>query len=130
MKNDRLLTEINPVYIDDVYANETDQYKINIDDILVTMTGTRGKRDYFYSHCITADDLSSYNLFLNQRVGCLRSIALILPAYLDQIFKKPNNFGLHFCYRNRNGKSGQYWIRKYNDDTIADCSSEGAEKDC
>ncbi len=43
VKNDRLLTEISPVYIDDVYANETDQYKINIDDILVTMTGTRGK---------------------------------------------------------------------------------------
>ena len=87
VKNDRLLTEINPVYIDDVYANETDQYKINIDDILVTMTGTRGKRDYFYSHCITADDLSSYNLFLNQRVGCLRSIALILPAYLVKFLK-------------------------------------------
>lgn len=87
VKNDRLLTEINPVYIDDVYANETDQYKINIDDILVTMTGTLGKRDYFYSHCITADDLSSYNLFLNQRVGCLRSIALILPAYLVKFLK-------------------------------------------
>ena len=105
VKNDRLLTEINPVYIDDVYANETDQYKINIDDILVTMTGTRGKRDYFYSHCITADDLSSYNLFLNQRVGCLRSIALILPAYLVK-FLKSQTF-LDYIFATETGTANQ-----------------------
>lgn len=87
VKNDKLLAETNPVYIDDLYAKETDQYKLSIGDILVTMTGTRGKRDYFYSHCITSDDLSFYNLFLNQRVGCLRSIAFVQPSYLVKFLK-------------------------------------------
>ena len=105
VKNDKLLTETNPVYIDDFYANETDQYKINIGDILVTMTGTRGKRDYFYSHCITVDDLSSYNMFLNQRVGCLRSIAPIHPAYLVKFLK--SQIILDYIFATETGTANQ-----------------------
>ena len=36
------------------------------------MTGTKGKRDYFFTCRITADNTSGCKLYLNQRVGCLR----------------------------------------------------------
>ena len=39
------------------------------DDILFTMTGTKGKRDYFYSVKVPS---VQKKLLLNQRVGCLR----------------------------------------------------------
>lgn len=39
------------------------------DDILFTMTGTKGKRDYFYSVKVPS---VKKKLLLNQRVGCLR----------------------------------------------------------
>lgn len=96
VKNDKLLFNANPVYIDDNYAEETKTYKLSANDIVVTMTGTRGKRDYFFTHKILESDLINYQLFLNQRVGCLRSYncanvnyivkALKSTLVLDQIF--------------------------------------------
>ena len=77
-------------------AEETADYRIKNDDILFTMTGTKGKRDYFYTVVVKDEHLISKNLFLNQRVGCLRrlssvnvdwlSIFLKSEPILDQIF--------------------------------------------
>ena len=65
VKNDKLLLDVNPVFITNDYADDTQQYCIKVDDILFTMTGTRRKRDYFYTKLITNDDIYSLNLFLN-----------------------------------------------------------------
>lgn len=73
VKNDRIILESNPVYIPDRLAEDTSKYKIAKDDILFTMTGTRGKRDYFYTVVVEEKMLMKKNLFLNQRVGCLRN---------------------------------------------------------
>ncbi len=56
-------------------------------------------------HFLTADDLSSYNLFLNQRVGCLRSIALILPAYLVKFLK--SQIILDYIFATETGTANQ-----------------------
>lgn len=87
VKNDKLLFNANPVYIDDNYSKETQSYKLKINDIVVTMTGTRGKRDYFFTHKISENDLINYRLFLNQRVGCLRSHSLINTNYIVKALK-------------------------------------------
>ena len=83
IKNDSINTNIAKVCISDEYATETLGYLLCENDILFTMTGTRGKRDYFFSCRISEKDLNGSNLFLNQRVGCLRLIdgALILSTY-------------------------------------------------
>lgn len=83
IKNNSINPFVAKTCISDEYASETDSYLIRENDILFTMTGTRGKRDYFYSCRIEKSDLESLKLFLNQRVGCLRlvSTADILPSY-------------------------------------------------
>lgn len=48
------------------------------------MTGTRGKRDYFFS--VKIDD-SNTNFYINQRVGCLRAFLPQLSNWLIWILK-------------------------------------------
>lgn len=49
VKNDNLILDTQPVFVKDIIAKETEKYLLEKDDILFTMTGTKGKRDYFYS---------------------------------------------------------------------------------
>ena len=96
VKNSSLLLSASPVYIPDYIAEETEEYRIEKDTILFTMTGTKGKRDYFYTCKTTADNTTGCKLYLNQRVGCLRPyseidldwliIVLQSEAILTQIF--------------------------------------------
>lgn len=97
VKNDKILLDVNPVFIPQDIAEATSKYKILPKDILFTMTGTRKKRDYFYTTLIDEEDLKKFELFLNQRVGCLRndckivnmrwlSFALKSEGVLSQIF--------------------------------------------
>ena len=73
VKNDNLLLDTQPVFVEDIIGKETaEKYLLQKDDILFTMTGTKGKRDYFYSVKVP---LISKKLLLNQRVGCLRSLS-------------------------------------------------------
>lgn len=69
VKNDNLILDTQPVFVEDIVAKETKKYLLQKDDILFTMTGTKGKRDYFYSVKVPS---VPQRLLLNQRVGCLR----------------------------------------------------------
>ncbi len=69
VKNDNLVLDTQPVFVEEVIGRETKKYLLQKDDILFTMTGTKGKRDYFYSVKVPS---MKKKLLLNQRVGCLR----------------------------------------------------------
>ena len=69
VKNHNLILDIQPVFVEDVIGKTTEKYLLKKDDILFTMTGTKGKRDYFYTAKVPS---IKKNLLLNQRVGCLR----------------------------------------------------------
>ena len=69
VKNDSLNLKIQPAFVDEKTGKETQKYQLHKDDILFTMTGTKGKRDYFYSVKVQTIEKK---LLLNQRVGCLR----------------------------------------------------------
>src|SRR5262249_47662899 len=60
---------IAPVFITDAYAQETARFQLQPDDLLISQTGTRYKRDYGF---VGAVQNSSRRLFLNQRVSRLR----------------------------------------------------------
>ena len=77
VKNNTLPLSVSPVYIPDHIAEETEDYRITEDTILFTMTGTKGKRDYFYTCRIKEENLSGCKLYLNQRVGCLSAYSNI-----------------------------------------------------
>ncbi|MBS8070741.1 restriction endonuclease subunit S [Streptococcus suis] len=83
IKNNELRADVQPVYIDKQLAEKTTKVKCLPNDILVTMTGTRGKRDYFYTYRISENN----NFYFNQRVGCIRSMT-------TQIFSQFLSFAL------------------------------------
>lgn len=79
VKNDTLRLSVNPVFISKDLAILTEKYKCITNDILITMTGTRKKRDYFYTYKVSEKDC---NLFINQRVGALRPYKGLPSDYL------------------------------------------------
>ena len=87
VKTNQLLLDVKQVFIPDRIAADTEDYRIKVDDILVTMTGTRKKRDYFYTLSVTETDLSDHYLFLNQRVGCLRTFDGVFTPYLLSVLQ-------------------------------------------
>jgi restriction endonuclease S subunit len=90
VKPNRLVLESSPVYIDDEFAQEVEKSILKEKDILITMTGTKAKRDYLFTLCLSADDLSKKRLFLNQRVGCFRFDSFIFPDYINFALKDLN----------------------------------------
>lgn len=97
VKNDELNTYKNPVYIDDKNANENLRNELMKGDILITMTGTREKRDYCFTVELTSNHFENKRLFLNQRVGCFRinktldttftALALKSQSLLEPVFE-------------------------------------------
>ena len=93
----RISTFKNPVYIDEKNANENLRNELFGGDILITMTGTREKRDYCFTVELTRNHFENKRLFLNQRVGCFRineninttytSLALKSQSLLEPVFE-------------------------------------------
>ena len=95
VKDDKILLESQPVFITDDYAVTAESALLKNNDLLFTMTGTKGKRDYFKTSLVR---VGKKRLFLNQRVGCLRSysthvymeylcLAMKHKCVLDAIFQ-------------------------------------------
>lgn len=82
VKQGRLLTDVKQVFIGDEQAEKAKEYQIKPNDILVTMTGTRRKKDYLYICRVQEEDISERNLFINQRVGCFRTFNYVDIGYL------------------------------------------------
>ncbi len=87
VKPNQLVLETTPVYIDEDYANEAIRAKLFEGNILITMTGTRAKKDYLFTLCIEQSDLETKTLYLNQRVGCFRFGSFISPKYINLTLK-------------------------------------------
>jgi type I restriction enzyme S subunit len=84
VKNFGLLLDQKPVFISDDIANANRGYLLKEGDLLITMTGTRAKRDYLFATLVKNYHLNRINLYLNQRVGCLR---FFKPLYIE-LFEK------------------------------------------
>lgn len=102
VKNGHLLLSKSPVYISEQLATKTKAFRCEVNDILITMTGTRLKRDYFYSCLIQEKD---NNLFVNQRVGCLRPFDSFFSSYLSYCLKSKDV--LDFVFQFETGTANQ-----------------------
>lgn len=87
VKNNNLYLSSNPVFIDDEYAKEAESFQLKENDLLITMTGTRAKRDYLFTLLINNSCLKDTNLYLNQRVGCIRFFKSIDESYVNLCLK-------------------------------------------
>ena len=105
IRPDYLRLEEKGVFIDDELAYSTTGFELKTNDILITMTGTRGKRDYCYTVMISDDDLANRRLFLNQRVGCFRFMPQIIGGFLNLALK--NDLLLNQIYKTATGSANQ-----------------------
>ena len=86
VKDNLLITEEKQVFINDKIALQAQSFKIIPNDILVSMTGTRGKGDYFFTVHIDESNLTR-RFYINQRVGCLRTYEKIDSKWLCNILQ-------------------------------------------
>lgn len=105
VKDYQIILEEKQVFVSDEIAQAVQSYKIKVNDILLTMTGTKGKKDYFQTCLVTEEDLSNRDLYLNQRVGCLRNIEGITARYLNYVLK--SNTILESVFEQETGTANQ-----------------------
>ena len=92
IRNNQIRYEAKPAFISNKITENLDIYKAKLNDIFLTMTGTRGKQDYLYSVLVSKEHLEKYQMFVNQRVCIIRSI--FYPGYVyktlhSDVLKKP-----------------------------------------
>lgn len=110
VKNGYMALENNPVYISDENATATDKFRINPGSILFTMTGTKGKRDYFFTHLVTEEDCKNKKLFLNQRVGCFIPKESMDAGYYNYLLKENRILDSIFVYETGTANQGNLGI--------------------
>jgi len=66
----------SPVYLDNVELNVLNRSLLQINDVIITQTGTRKKRDYGFTVLIPKS-----NLLLNQRIAAIRFKEKYLPKF-------------------------------------------------
>jgi type I restriction enzyme S subunit len=74
-----LYFDYSPVFVDDEIANDTARYEAKENDILISMTGTKYKRDYGFAGIMKKSDKK---VFVNQRVSNIRCKKEINPFFL------------------------------------------------
>jgi type I restriction enzyme S subunit len=94
----------NSVFIDSKLAYSTEEYEILTGDILLTMTGTKGKRDYLYSLMVNDSDLNDRQLYLNQRL-CI-SRPLLVDSQFVNLLLKDDRF-LDYVFAKSTGTANQ-----------------------
>lgn len=87
IRPDYLRLDTNSVFIPKDLAENTEDYRLDSGDILLTMTGTKGKKDYLYSLVVSDSDLLQRQLYLNQRLCRVRPI-LIDVGFLNIAIKE------------------------------------------
>lgn len=89
VKNDNLILDNKQIYVDGACAESAKVAEVHIDDILFTMTGTKGKHDYFYTLLVNENHTSDRHLFINQRVGLFRAkSSKIKMAFANYVLKE------------------------------------------
>lgn len=89
VKNDNLILDNKQIYVDRACAESAKVAEVHIDDILFTMTGTKGKHDYFYTLLVNENHTSDRHLFINQRVGLFRAkSSKIKMAFANYVLKE------------------------------------------
>lgn len=106
-------------------GNILDKYLLRHGDCLITLTGSRGKRDYGY---VTMIDKES-NYLLNQRVAALRfDETKALPEYFQYYLSSPDYRNNFFSYETGNVGQGNVGIKALWEPTILLPSIEEQKK--
>lgn len=100
IKQGRIRLEENPVFLSIIDEKTVTKGLLKINDIVITQTGTKGKRDYGFTALIKKD-----KLLLNQRNAVIRCNTSCLPKFL-QFYTWTDLFRNQF-FANETGNVGQ-----------------------
>ena len=93
---------------DEVDQSILDKYLLRKGDCLITLTGSRGKRDYGYVSMVT----DQKNFLLNQRVAALRfDLNVALPEFYKYYLSSPQYRDMFFAYETGNVGQGNVGIK-------------------
>ena len=92
--------EASPVFVNEVEEKVESRYKLQIGDVVISLTGTRTKRDYGFTAIINQD-----NLLLNQRLAYIRFSNEYLPKFF-LYFSWSEPFKIQF-FGSEPGNTGQ-----------------------
>jgi type I restriction enzyme, S subunit len=90
------------VYIDDEYVAGKRAFQVKENDVLVSMTGTKYKRDYGHAGIVPKTDK---RIFLNQRVARLRARPAVQPKFL--LYWLQTETFRNFFFENETGNVNQ-----------------------
>lgn len=110
IKNDKIDFESSPVYISKNIATFSEKVRVREGYILFTMTGTKGKGDYFYTTCVSDSDVKDKPLYINQRVGAFSAKSGVFPDYYNYLFKVEKIRRRIFLYETGTANQGNIGI--------------------
>lgn len=110
VKNGYMPLDSNPVYVSDETAEKANRFLIKPNYILFTMTGTKGKRDYFFTHVVSNKDCEEKRLYINQRVGCFVAKEGTCPDYYGYLLKDNRILDGIFLYETGTANQGNLGI--------------------
>ncbi|NNJ12576.1 hypothetical protein EKD04_019810 [Chloroflexales bacterium ZM16-3] len=114
IKTGRLELGENPSYINNVDPSVIEKYILRKNDIVITLTGTRRKRDYGYTAIIK----DQRDLLLNQRVARLRFHSALEIEYLFIALQGKHFQDNFFKYETGNVGQGNVSIRAITNESI------------
>lgn len=89
VKNNEFKLDTKQAFVPRDIGHEASAYELKENDILITLTGTRLKRDYCYTCLVESKHIKERTLLLNQRVGCIRHISPFSPFLANVFLKAP-----------------------------------------
>ncbi len=104
-----------PSFISDVESEVVNKYSLIPGDILVTLTGTRKKRDYGYIAVVK----DKTKILLNQRIVRLRPYGKILPKYIEIAMQNEVYRNRFFSYETGNVGQGNVGMSAVTKEPIA-----------
>ena len=90
----------SPVFLDDVEESVLSRSLLQVNDVIITQTGTRKKRDYGFTALIPKS-----NLLLNQRIAAIRFKGTYLPKFF--LYFSWTDFFKDQFFANETGNVGQ-----------------------
>lgn len=90
----------SPIFLEKVDSNILNRSLLSLNDVIITLTGTRKKRDYGFTALIPKE-----NLLLNQRIAAIRFNENYLPKFF--LYYSWTDFFKDQFFKNETGNVGQ-----------------------
>ncbi|GAK58813.1 restriction modification system DNA specificity subunit [Candidatus Vecturithrix granuli] len=114
VKVGQILLDSNPAYLENADEESIKKYGLQQGDCLITLTGTRKKRDYGFVAMVKNEQ----NLLLNQRLAAIRFFQPILPDFYQYALRTQHFQNNFFKYETGNVGQGNVGMKSVTEETI------------